>query len=146
SPDGNFFYFSKTDNRHTIYRASKSGLDEEALCSFDHPPLYIEDFMPAPVGKRLWIRTSTLNGTVKQAHILNLQTHQMEDLGDFDANDDGWWYESGKSLTYSRTVNRLQNLWKYTLADRAWTEVTFGSGPDTYQMADPNDKGIFYVN
>ena len=56
------------------------------------------------------------------------------------------WAEPGKSILFSRTVNELTNIWKYSLKDRSLTQVTFGTGPDYSPMPDPGGKGIYYVN
>jgi hypothetical protein len=47
-------------------------------------------------------------------------------------------------LLLSRTVNGLTNLWKYSLANRALTQIT--TGPDYSPMLDPVTKGIYFVN
>lgn len=146
SPDSNFFYFVRTDSPDSIYRTSKSGFEQEMLTSFDHPPLNILGIFPYPDGKSLLIGTVVPVGSDKtQLHKLNLQTHAMEDLGEVDGTD-GTWFDPGKSLVFSRAVNGLTNLWKYSLADRTWTQVTFGPGPDFCPMVDPNGKGIYYAN
>ena len=52
----------------------------------------------------------------------------------------------GKTLLFSRTVNGLTNIWKYSLKDKGLTQVTSGTGPDTSPMPDPGGKGIYFVN
>ena len=47
---------------------------------------------------------------------------------------------------FSRTVSGLTNIWKYSLGDKALTQVTLGTGPDTSPMPDPGGKGIYFVN
>src|SRR5207244_5568896 len=56
------------------------------------------------------------------------------------------WAEPGKSLLFSRTVNGLTNLWKYSLSDRALTQITSGPGRDSSPMPDPATKRIYFVN
>ena len=56
------------------------------------------------------------------------------------------WAEPGKTVLFSRTVNGLTNIWKYSLQDRGLTQITFGAGPDYSPMPDPGGKGIYYVN
>jgi len=56
------------------------------------------------------------------------------------------WEEPGKTLLLSRLVNGLTNLWRYNLADRSLTQVTYGPGPDHCPMPDPAGRGIYYVN
>ena len=52
----------------------------------------------------------------------------------------------GFSVLLSRTVNGLTNIWNYNLQDRNLTQVTFGTGPDSYPMPDPGGKGVYFVN
>ena len=49
-------------------------------------------------------------------------------------------------MLFSRTVNGLTNIWKYSLQDRSLTQITFGTGPDYSPMPDPGGKGIYFVN
>ncbi len=49
-------------------------------------------------------------------------------------------------MLFSRTINGLLNIWKYSLQDRSLTQITFGTGPDYNPMPDPAGKGIYYVN
>ena len=56
------------------------------------------------------------------------------------------WAEPGNAVLFSRTLNGLTNIWKYSLRDRSLTQVTFGTGPDYSPMPDPVGKGIYYVN
>ena len=56
------------------------------------------------------------------------------------------WAEPGNTVLFSRTVNGLTNIWKYSLKDRSLTQITFGTGPDYSPMPDPGGKGIYFVN
>ena len=56
------------------------------------------------------------------------------------------WGEPGKSILFSRNVNGLTNIWKYSFQDRNLTQVTFGTGPDVSPMQEPGGKGLYYVN
>ena len=56
------------------------------------------------------------------------------------------WAEPGNSILFSRPVNGLTNIWKYTLNDRSLTQITFGTGPDYSPMPEPGGRGIYYVN
>ena len=49
-------------------------------------------------------------------------------------------------MLFSREVNGLTNIWKYSLRDRSLTQITFGAGPDYSPMPDPGGKGIYFVN
>ena len=147
SSDGSSFYFLKSNTR-SVFRAGPSGLGEERVYDFDNPPLLPWSLLPIPgsndllVGalERAWddqVRLFKLDAAGRQAENWGTLTG---------APTDGVWAEPGKSLLYSRTVNGLTNLWKYSLRDRSWTQVTFGPGPDTCPMPDPAGKGVYYVN
>jgi Tol biopolymer transport system component len=56
------------------------------------------------------------------------------------------WAEPGHSILFSRKVNGLTNIWKYSLGDRKLTQITFGAGLDLSPMPDPGGKGIYYIN
>jgi Tol biopolymer transport system component len=56
------------------------------------------------------------------------------------------WAEPGNSILFSRAVNGLRNIWKYSLQDRSLTQITFGTGADVSPMPDPGGKGIYYVS
>ena len=78
---------------------------------------------------------------------INVTSHEAVDLGEVSGNwYDVVWAEPGKTVLFSRTVNGLTNIWKYSLQDRSLTQITFGTGPDYSPMPDPGGKGIYYVN
>lgn len=147
SPDGESFYFMKLDHPREIYRAGKSGLDAELLYSFEHPPMNPIGMLPYPDGKSLLIAAlPPIGGDKVQQYRLDLQTRTVEELGERERVESLAWNEPGKTLICSRIVDGLTNLWKFNLADHTWTQLTFGPGPDSNPMVDPNGKGIFYVN
>jgi len=68
-------------------------------------------------------------------------------LGEIPVNPfDATWAEPGKTVLFSRTVSGLTNIWKYSLIDKIFTQVTSGPGPDSSPMLDPGGKGIYFVN
>jgi len=75
-----------------------------------------------------------------------LTSHDAVDLGEMHQSGDVVWAEPGNSILFSRTVNGLRNIWKYSLRDRSLTQVTFGTGVDSSPMPDPGGKGIYFVN
>jgi len=80
-------------------------------------------------------------------HKVNLSRHTAVDLGTVSGHPrDAVWSEPGETLLFSRTVNGLTNLWKYSLADRALTQITSGPGLDYSPISDPATKGIYFVN
>src|SRR5207248_1921535 len=56
------------------------------------------------------------------------------------------WSEAGKGIYLTRTVNGLTNIWKYSLQDKTFTQISFGPGPDYAPMPDPAGRGMFIVN
>ena len=78
---------------------------------------------------------------------INVTSHEAVDLGEvIRESSDVVWAEPGKTVLFSRTVNGLTNIWKYSLQDRSLTQITFGTGPDFSPMPDPGGKGIYFVN
>ncbi len=147
SPDGASYYYLKSDSQG-IFRAGKSGLTEELLYSFEKQSLFPAGILPYPDGKSLLVGTVwKTSGTTHHLLKLDLATRKTEDLGvieDMAGNVN--WLEPGNSLAFGRNLNGLTNLWKYDLATRTVSQITFGSGPDFSPMADPSGKGIYYVN
>src|SRR5262249_13102556 len=45
----------------------------------------------------------------------------------------------------SRSVNN-KNIWKYDLDSQSFTQLTYGPGPDTLPLPDPDGKGLYFVN
>jgi len=147
SPDGNSFFYLKTDSR-AIFRAGKSGLSEEDVFSFDNPPLTPLSILPYPDGDNLLVVTITRFGD-KDGHFykVNVPHHSAADLGALSGYPTvAVWAEPGKTVLLSRTVNGLTNLWKYSLDDHALTQITSGPGPDSAPMMSPAARGIYYVN
>jgi Tol biopolymer transport system component/predicted Ser/Thr protein kinase len=148
SPDGSVLYFTKIATR-TVFRVNRTGLGEEevfTLRSAEHP---IQRILPFPDGKRLLVLTAdTVSGLeMFHAYDVDLTRRTENDLGElpgdvFQVN----WDETGKSLLFGRTVNGLSNIWKFSLQDKALSQVTFGTGPDLWPMPDPAGKGLYIVN
>jgi Tol biopolymer transport system component/predicted Ser/Thr protein kinase len=152
SPDGNSLFYLKSDSR-AIFRAGKSGLGEEQVYSFDDPPAEPLSVLPFPDGNGLLVESiAAYNDPQTHFHKVNLSSHTAVDLGTMSGSGnvtwgaDAVWAEPGKTVLLSRTVSGLTNLWKYSLADRAVTQITFGPGPDYSPMLDPATKGIYFVN
>src|SRR5215471_10991342 len=153
SPDGSSLFYVKSDNP-AIFRVLKSGLDEELVYKPQDDsgsswgvPNSSWPFVPLllfPGGKDLlaiaWRRNS------RRIFRISLTSHEEVDLGAMDGNDDVAWAEPGNSILFSRTVHGLTNIWKYSLQDRSLTQITFGTGADTWPMVDPGGKGIYYLN
>jgi serine/threonine protein kinase len=149
SPDGAFIYYLKPGKRG-VFRADKSGLGEGVVYSFDAktpPPRLI---LPFPTGNHLLVLNSSPISVVQdrfRAYEVDPSRSAAVDMGEISANLlDAVWAEPGKSLLVSRTVNGLTNIWKYGLTDKAFTQVTSGTGPDFSPMSDPEGNRIYFVN
>ena len=149
SPDGASIYYGKVENPG-IFRAGKSGLDEEAVYKPEGNGLFYVPLLFFPNGRDLLADSISVSRESKvRLYRISLTNHQAVDLGEISYNPDNpvfVWAEPGKSMLLSRAVNGLSNIWKYDLQDRNFTQITFGPGPDTSPMSDPGGKGIYYVN
>jgi Tol biopolymer transport system component/predicted Ser/Thr protein kinase len=144
--DGASIFYMKSENPGRIFRAEKSGLNEELIYKSETTGLLLYLFLLFPSGKDLLIcevRRGTPNLRISS---MNLTSHEAVDLGEISANGDVAWAEPGNSVLLSRTVHGLTNIWKYSLRDRSLTQITSGTGADYYPMPDPGGKGIYFVN
>jgi eukaryotic-like serine/threonine-protein kinase len=154
SPDGSGFYYVKSGSSD-IFRVDRSALNEEAVY---HPEQTNLDFLPLlvfPGGNNLLAASRQGSSTNFRFHKINLTSHRAIDLGEVSGGEGSWlsgdafdvvWGEKGKTVLFSRTVDGLTNIWKYDIEGRILTQVTFGAGPDFSPMAEPNGKGIYFVN
>ena len=146
SSDGVFIYYKKSDSAG-IFRAEKSGLNEELVYNSEDANRFFLPLLLFPGDSELLaagVRQDTSNVRILR---INLTSHEAVDLGELAVGGGGGaWAEPGKTLLFTRTVNGLTNIWKYSLQDRGLTQITFGTGPDYTPMPDPGGKGIYYVN
>ena len=146
SPDGASIFYAKSDNPG-IFRAGNSGLNEELVYKSDDTSLFFFPLLLFPGGNELLAAGGDLFSlSAPRIFRINLTRHEAVDLGELSPNFDFVWAEPGNSILFSRPVNQLTNIWKYSLKDRSLTQVTFGTGPDYSPMPDPGGKGIYYVN
>jgi serine/threonine protein kinase/Tol biopolymer transport system component len=144
SADGQSLFIQKADGR--IVRSPRSGSGEESLFNVPVSSFYRFDLKTFPDGKSLLLTSSAGSGKTSFQR-LDLSTHQIENLGDLaDTSQFTSWAAPGKSLYVSRKVNGITNLWEFSLKDHSLKQITFGPGPDRIPMADPNGKGIYFVN
>jgi Tol biopolymer transport system component len=146
SPDGAFIYYAKSEGTG-IFRSEKSGLNEVLVYSANGTGLLFFPKLLFPGGNDL-LAVGFPNAFAPKFRIykINVTSHEAIDLGEVSGNPDIVWAESGRTVLFSRTVNGLTNVWKYSLQDRSLTQITFGTGPDFSPMPDPGGKGIYYVN
>ena len=147
SPDGAFVYYVK--QLAGIYRSEKSGLNEEFVYKGEGTGLSFFPKLVFPGGNELLAAGFTPSYTGKcRFYKINVTSHKADDLAECELSGDfhAEWAEPGKTVLFSRAVNGLTNIWKYSLQDRSLTQITFGTGPDVSPMTDPGGKGIYYVN
>ncbi|MGH9775594.1 MAG: protein kinase domain-containing protein [Candidatus Acidiferrales bacterium] len=148
SPDGGSIYYVKTGSRG-IFRTNRSRLSEEQVYSFDateFPPRHI---FPFPDGNRLLVVASDPVTLLPLSHAyeVDLSGRSAVDLGEIPVDPiDVTWAEAGKAVLFSRTVSGLTNIWKYSLQDKALTQITLGTGPDSSPMLAPGGRGIYFVS
>ena len=151
SLDGASVFYTKSDSPG-IFRAERSGLNEELVYN---PETTDRSFIPAllfPDGNDLLAAGVRIDSPNTHLLKINLASHGVADLGEIPAERDERenpnivWAEPRNSILFTRTVNGLTNIWKFSLRDRSLTQITFGTGPDFSPMPDPGGKGIYYVN
>jgi serine/threonine protein kinase len=145
SPDGAFIYYVKSDFAG-IFRSGKSGLNEELVYKSEGTGLLFAPALLFPGGNDLLAAGVTGYEPKFRLYRINVTSHEAIDLGEVDGNYDVVWAEPGNTVLFSRTVNGLTNIWKYSLNDRSLKQITFGTGPDYCPMPDPGGKGIYFVN
>jgi serine/threonine protein kinase len=147
SADGNSYFYIEA-NSHDVLRTDKSGGGREEIFKFSQESGYPIGLLAYPDGDSLLVTTvhSQVSETM-QLHKLSIAAHSVTDLGGISVDTElPTWDEPGKSLLLSHTVNSLQNIWSFNLADRSMTQVSFGPGPDFSPMRNLGDKGFYYVN
>src|SRR5271163_3207878 len=149
SPDGAFLFYTDDDER-AILRAGKSGLDEEKIYTFGAATLPVSRILPYADGNRLLVLTADPVSSREgfRAHEIDIAKKTATDLDEIPGIAAGvvWADPGNNSLLFSRTLNGLTNIWKYTLADKKLEQITMGTGPDTWPMPDPAGKGLYFVN
>jgi Tol biopolymer transport system component len=143
SPDGNSLFYSKVDNP-AIFRVGSSGLNEELVYKSQDGGLRFYPSLLFPGGKELLALAEKADSPSRIFRI-SLTNHEAVDLGEMPGFGVAW-AEPGNSILFSRDVNGLTNIWKYSLHARTLTQITFGTGADFAPMPDPGGKGIYYLN
>ena len=149
SSDGLYIYYAKSD-RKGIFRSEKSGVNEELVYNSESSGLSLIPLLPYPGGNELLAVTAgRADSSHRHFYKVSVPNHNAVDLGEGEVSENPFdivWAEPEKSVLFSRTINGLTNIWKYSLEDRTLTQITFGTGPDSWPMADPGGKGIYFVN
>jgi Tol biopolymer transport system component len=145
SPDGASIFYVKSEGSG-IFRAEKSGLNEELVYNFKGTGVLFFPLLLFPSGNDLLAAAGQAFSPNFHFYRINVTSHEAADLGAASGNPDVVWAEPGNTVLFSRNVNGLTNIWSYSLKDRSLTQITFGAGPDFSPMPDPGGKGIYYVN
>jgi len=144
SPEGDAIFYLKGDSP-SIFRADKSGLGEEEVYTFNASENQPLGLLSYPDGKALLVAARKVALGKVWLYKVTVSPRGAEDFGEAPGVIRGWG-EPAESVFLSRTVNGLTNIWKYSLAPRTFSQITFGPGPDDSPMLDPTGKGIYYVN
>jgi len=148
SVDGNSMLYLKI-NSQEIYQTKKGSLGEERVYRFDNPPRFPLSILPFPDGENLLVATTKqLDDAAEiQLHKVGIRGQNAGEIASLSGFPrDLSWLKPGRTLLLSRSVNGLTNIWSYDLADHAFTQITFGPGPDFRPMPYANGKDILYVN
>jgi len=148
SSDGASVFYA-TNSSSGIFRAGKSGLNEELVYNSEGAGQLFIPLLLFPGGNDLLAAASShfLWELPFRFYRINVTSHEAVDLGEVTGNPfDVVWADPGKTVLLSRTINGLTNIWNYSLKDKALTQITFGIGPDFSPMPDPGGKGIYFVN
>jgi Tol biopolymer transport system component len=145
SPDGAFIYYWKSYSAG-IFRTGKSGLNEELVYNPEGSGMSFIPLLLFPGGNDLLAAAGQVYSPNFRFYRINMTSHKAVDLGDVSGNDDVVWEEPGNTVLFSRNVNGLTNIWRYSLKDRSLTQITFGAGPDFSPMPGSGGKGVYYVN
>jgi Tol biopolymer transport system component/predicted Ser/Thr protein kinase len=145
SPDGASIFYAKS-NSNGVFRAEKSGVGEEVVYNPEVSSLLYIPVLVFPGGQELLVAGFQWHATTYRLYKINLKSHEAVDLGEVSGNSDIAWGDPGNTVVFSRSVNGLTNIWKYSLRDRSLTQVSLGTGPDFSPMPDPGGQGIYYLN
>jgi serine/threonine protein kinase len=125
SPDGAFIYYDRFDSSG-IFRAGKSGLNEELVYNFGGTDRFFFPLLVFPGGNDLLVAGWPDFGPKFHFYRINVTSHDAVDLGDVSGSSRVAWGEPGVSVLLSRTVNGLTNIWNYNLQDRNLTQEEKG--------------------
>ena len=150
SLDGSYIFYIKLGSSG-IFRAERSGLNEEPVYNSEGPGLSLFPLLLFPGGKDLLVAASSSSSAWPQSPFrfcrINVTNHEAIDLGEVSGNpSDVVWAEPGRSVLFSRAVNGITNIWRYSFKDRSLAQITFGTGPDFSPMPEPGGNGIYFVN
>jgi DNA-binding winged helix-turn-helix (wHTH) protein/Tol biopolymer transport system component len=150
TPDGREYFYVK-DGLTAVFKAGPGGSNEEQIYRFEWPSRYPYSILLFPGSTELLVATADRfyppSGKARLVR-LNLRDGTAGDLGLITTGSPSRlvWLDPGKTIVFSRTVNRLTNLWTYEIENRRLRQITTGAGADVSPMPDQNGRGIYYVN
>jgi len=148
SPDGKSLFYINLQTRKLL-QAAPDGSNGKPILSLDELGFLPQDALIFPEGSDFLVlgtKQDTPAGAL-QLFRLNLATHKSTDLGQISGDPTSVsWGDPGKTLLLDRNLNGIINLWEYNIADKTYSQLTSGPGPDYFPMRDPAGKGIFFVN
>ena len=147
SPDGKALFYLNFDTGELLQAAS-DGTGEKKILDPKELGFTPAQILPLPDGGDLLLIGSKQGSpSVMRMLHFNIASRKAVDLGPLLGYErSASWGEPGKTLLFHRTINGIVNLWEYSLADKSYTQLTSGTGPDYFPMKDPADKGIFFIN
>lgn len=154
SADGQSLYVLRPDGH--IVRTTGTGVEQEDTFSAQYLSELSQssnigfgvhgDIKSYPDGNSLLLIWIELSGHATFQR-LDLSSRRIETLGQLpDTSTRLSWAAPGKSVYVSRKLNGITNIWEYCLQDHSLRQQTFGTGPDRLPTADPNGKGVYFIN
>jgi hypothetical protein len=120
-----FYYYRKSDS-DAIFRAGKSGLNEELVYKPEGTGQTFYPVLLFPGGNDLLAGAFPLGfGPEFRFYKINVTNHEAIDLGEVSGRlSDVVWADPGETVLFSPNVNGLTNIWQYNLKDRSLKQIT----------------------
>jgi len=148
SPDGKNFFWSNDVSGDLMETPVSGGLAHK-IVNFKDVGLVPRQVLVFPSGIDLLVtgRTESNSEGTFEIYRINGASHKVTDLGAATGNGRSVnWGEPGRTVLFDRNLNGIVNLWEYNFENKTYTQLTSGTGPDSFPMRDPTGKGVFFVN
>ena len=146
SPDGKSLFYLNPDTRE-VMQSQPDGVGGKPILGSKDIGFMPYKVLAFPDGADLLLVGAKEKQAAGTMHLCrwNLASRKATDMGEVSSR---WaeWGEPGKTLLFAREINGIVNLWEYSLAEKTYTQLTSGPGPDYLPMKDPGGKGIFFIN
>jgi Tol biopolymer transport system component len=144
SQDGKLLYYN---NGEQVMQASFDGTNIKPISGVKEKGIARAPLLVFPDGDLLMIADQQTASGGWKLYRVNVATGKATELAEILGSPDSIvWDEPGKSLLLHRREKGIINLWDFNLAEKTYSQLTFGAGPDYYPMKDPAGKGIFFLN